>query len=195
MAITYPATYAIDAPPEIDRWRPFVQWILAIPHAIIQYFLQIVLQVVSVISWFAILFTGKMPEGLARFSAMALRYQYRLMSYSGFLHADYPPFEFPTTFEDPGGQPVRVDYEVALEDRNRLTVGLRFIWIIPAALFAMVVFLAAYVVWFIAIFAVLFTGRWPDGMRSFVIRALGVVVRLSAYAALLTDEYPPFELD
>jgi hypothetical protein len=42
---------------------------------------------------------------------------------------------------------------------------------------------------------VLFTGRWPDGLRDFVIKVMRWGVRVQAYFLLLTDEYPPFALD
>ena len=194
-ATTYPVGIEFDATPAMARWRPLVQWFLAIPHAIVQQALGAVTVVVAAISWFAILFTGRLPDGLARFSVMSMRYSARFLAYAGFLHTQYPPFDFTTSNEDPGGQPVRLAATPALEDRNRLTVGLRFIWAIPAAVFGMIILFAAYVVWLVAAIAVLVTGEWPEGMRSFVTRALGVWVRVTAYVLLLTDEYPPFELD
>ena len=45
---------------------------------------------------------------------------------------------------------------------------------------------------FIAWFAVIITGRWPDGLRDFVLGYLRWSTRLTGYAFLLTDEYPPF---
>jgi hypothetical protein len=47
----------------------------------------------------------------------------------------------------------------------------------------------------IAFFAVLFTGRWPDGLRSFLLGVMRWALRVEAYLLLLTDEYPPFSLD
>ena len=34
-AAPYPATFSLDAPLTMARWRPLAQWILAIPHFII----------------------------------------------------------------------------------------------------------------------------------------------------------------
>jgi hypothetical protein len=47
----------------------------------------------------------------------------------------------------------------------------------------------------IALFAVLFTGRWPAGLRHFTLGVLRWWLRVEAYLLLLTDEYPPFTLD
>ena len=152
-------------------------------------------QLVAVISWFAIVFTGKLPAGLADFQAMRIRYELRVLAYMGFLHDEYPPFAFDATSDEPGGTPVTAGFTPALEDRKRLTVLLRLIWMIPAAVFAVIIGIIQVVCMLLGFFAVLFTGRWPAGLQDFVISALRVGTRLNAYGLLLTDEYPPFALD
>jgi hypothetical protein len=177
------------------RWRPLVQWILALPHLILAGVIGRVGQVVGVISWFAIVFTGRLPEGLANFQCMAIRYQARAGAYAFFLYEDYPPFTFAMTAEEPGDSPLRVNLAAELENRNRLTVGLRILWLIPIALFAVVVAIGAFFVAIAGFFAVLFTGRWPEGMRRFLVGVTRLSVRVNAYGSLLVDEYPPFSLD
>ena len=191
----YPARIEVETPEQIDRWRALVQWIMAIPHLIIANVLEYVAMAVGVISWVAILFTGKLPEGLANFQIMIYRYTTRAETYAGFLYSAYPPFDFTTTAADSGGSPARIDFEPALTDRNRLTVGLRFLWAIPAILYAIVIAIVGIICWFLAFFAVLFTGRWPEGLRSWVMKMLRVATRANAYVLLLTDEYPPFSTD
>ena len=102
---TYPATLAYDPPDRIANWRPLVQWILAIPHYIVLYVLRIVAEVLAVVSWFIIVFTGRLPEGIANFQAMYLRYQARTFTYAGFLEEEYPPFGFDMLGADPGDYP------------------------------------------------------------------------------------------
>jgi uncharacterized membrane protein YjjP (DUF1212 family) len=87
-----------------------------------------------------------------------------------------------------------VDIAPQLEDRNRLTVGLRLIWIIPILVYSALVAIAAVLAVVGGAFAVLFTGRWPRSLRAFVINAGRLVLRVSAYARLLTDTYPSFAL-
>ena len=191
----YPAQLDVQTPDKVANWRPLVHWILVIPHYIIASFVIIVAEVVAIISWFAIVFTGKLPEGLANVTCMALRYQTRTFAYGGFLHEEYPPFDFTTTPADPGGTAVTVNFRPALGGRNRLTVGLRIFWLIPAAIVTFLILIVAAVCHFLAIFAVLFTGKWPDSWRNWVIKGLRASLRLSAYAFLLTDEYPPMNFD
>ena len=192
----YPATLEIDRADRIANWRPIVQWLLAIPHFIVLSFLNLVAEVVSIIGWFAIVFTGKLPEGLANLVCLYVRYNNRAVAYAGFLREEYPPFTFETVPADPGTYPpVRTGFVPELEDRNRLTVGFRFILVIPQLIVLSVLGLLAFLVFVLAFFAVLFTGRWPEGLRTFVVGVMRWSTRVTAYFYLLTDEYPPFSLE
>jgi hypothetical protein len=188
-----PVTLTFDAPEKVANWRPLVNWLLAIPHFVILYGLRILSQVVGIISWFAIVFTGSLPEGLANIQMMYMRYEMRTYTFVLFMRETYPPFAFGTTAYDGGeDSQVRVDFGPRLTERNRLTVAFRIILVIPHLVVLAVLGFAATVVTFIALFAVLFTGRWPDGMRSFVLNVYRWYLRVSTYFLLLTDEYPPF---
>ncbi len=192
----YPATFEVERAERIANWRPIVQWLLAIPHFLILYGLQLVARAVAVISWFAILFTGKLPEGLANLLCLYIRYNNRAGAYAGFLREEYPPFVFDTVAPDPGNYPpVRTGFAPELENRNRVTVGFRLILAIPQLIVVVVLGVAAVVVWLIGFFAVLFTGRWPEGLRTFVVGYMRWFTRVEAYVGLLTDEYPPFSLE
>jgi hypothetical protein len=193
---SYPATLSFDPPERVANWRPLVNWLLAIPHFIVLYALQILSEVVALISWFVILFTGKMPESFANVQAMYLRYEFRTYLFAGFLQEEYPPFDFTMSANDAGGaQRVRVDFTPELTNRNRVTVGLRIFLIIPQLIVLALLLFAGAIVHLIAFFAVLFTGKWPEGMRAFVLNVYGWYLRVSAYAALLTDRYPPFAFE
>lgn len=193
--MAYPATFEVQTPEEIANWRPLIQWVLAIPHLVLAYLLGTVVLAVAVASWFAIMFTGKLPEGLANVQAMILRYGLRAVAYAGFLHEEYPPFDFTPLSADPGSTPTSASYIPSLEDRNRLTVRLRIFWIIPAMLYAIAIVLVGLVVHFVSFFVVVVTGRWPTGLRAWVVRSWQVSNRYRAYGSLLTDEYPPFSTD
>lgn len=192
----YPASFSFDPPERIANWRPLVHWLLVIPHLLVVTALQRVAQALALISWFAIVFTGRLPAGIARFQAMYIRYAIRTATYTGFLREEYPPFTLDTTTTDPGDDPrVHVEVEPQIEDRNRLTTGFRLILALPHLIVLALFAIALTVVAIIGFFAVLFTGQWPEALRTF---ALGVGrwwVRVQAYLLLLTDDYPPFTLD
>ncbi len=172
-----------------------VQWLLAIPHFMVLYALRTVVEVLAVISWFLIVFTGRLPDGIAKVQAMYLRYQARVTLYAGFLQEEYPPFNYDTISPDPGDVlRLRVNLQPELQDRNRVTVGFRLILAIPPAIVLVALWIAAAVILIIGFFAVLFTGRWPQGMRDFVVNVIRYQLRFEAYLSLLTDRYPPFAL-
>jgi hypothetical protein len=190
----YPAWLVVEPLTEIGRWRPMFQWVLAIPHIIVVQVLGYVAQIVGLISWFAILFTGKMPAGLAGAQMMVTRYTTRTYAYVVGMRDEYPPFDFSTS-ADADEYAARVLFRPALTDRNRLTVLLRLFWMIPAAIVTLIIGIIAFVCWVIGAWAVLFTGRWPIGLRTWVLKGLRAGLRLNAYALLLTDEYPPLSFD
>ena len=172
-----------------------VHWLALIPHLILLEILQQLAWLLNLFGWLAIVFTGRLPKGMADFQSMYLRYSTRVYAYFDFLHERYPPFAFEMSASEPGDTPVTVNIEPQLTDRNRLTVFFRLILVIPALVFTVVTGIVSAVMVVLGFFAVLFIGRWPSGMRGFVVSWLGVNLRLNAYLHLLTDEYPPFKLN
>jgi len=83
-----------DAKAELHRGMPLVKWFLAIPHLIILCFLYIAVAICTIISWFAILFTGNYPRGLFDFVVGVIRWTLRVSVYAFLLTTDqYPPFK------------------------------------------------------------------------------------------------------
>lgn len=77
----------------LNRWLPLVKWFLAIPHLIVLAVLEIAALVVTIIAWFAILFTGTYPRGMFDFVVGVMRWALRVMAYALILVTDkYPPF-------------------------------------------------------------------------------------------------------
>jgi hypothetical protein len=191
----YPASFTFDPADRVANWRPLVHWLFAIPHLAILYALQTLTEVLSIVSWFSIVFTGKVPVGIVNVQSMTMRYSIRTWTYVLFMREEYPPFAFVTATADPGEDArLRVDFTPQLEDRNRLTVAFRLILVIPQLVVLAALFIAAFVVSVVGFFAVLFTGRWPAGARQFVLDVARWSLRVQSYLLLLHDEYPPFSL-
>ncbi len=193
-AAGFPLQLDLDAPDTIARWRPLVHWLLAIPQLIVLYALGIVQGVLWFLSFFAILFTGRMPESFFGFMAMTHRYQWRVTTFALFMRESYPPFEFPTVGPDPATDPARFSVEAS----PQLSRGLIFVkWLlaVPHYVVLFFLFIALSVVAIIGFFAVLITGRWPESLRAFVIGVIRWANRVSVYTYLMTDTYPPFSLD
>ncbi len=78
---------------ELNRWLPLVKWLLALPHYVVLFFLDIAATGAVIIAWFAILFSGHYPRGLFHFVEGVLRWHNRVLAYAFLLITDqYPPF-------------------------------------------------------------------------------------------------------
>ncbi len=88
----YPLTYEVDYPEQLNRWRPFVHWLLLLPHFILLLALYSVALVVYPIVFLAILFTKRFPRGLFDFMVGIGRWGSRVSAYSACLTDKYPPF-------------------------------------------------------------------------------------------------------
>jgi hypothetical protein len=84
-----------DVERDLNQWLPLVKWLLAIPHFIALFFLDLALIGVVIGAWFAILVTGRYPRGLFDFAEAVLAWNNRVLGYAITLVTDvYPPFSF-----------------------------------------------------------------------------------------------------
>ena len=141
----------------------------------------------AVVSWFTIVIAGQHIAGIRQFTLFYLRWRVRVIAYLMLLEDQYPPFgdtPYPASVAvvDPAGP------------RDRLTVGLRILLVIPHALVVFLLLCAWWVTTVIAWFAILLTGSYPQGLYEFGVGVLRWFMRVEAYMLLLVDEYPPFSL-
>ena len=170
-----------------NRGTVAIRFILAIPHLILVSLWANVVGIVAFIHWFIQVFTGRRNRSLCDFTVLWLDYAARVYGYTGLLFDRYPAF-----ITDQGNTPVQFAMRVEEEPVNRLTVGLRFIWAIPAIVIAGVLGIAIFVLTVLGWFAILFTGRLPAGSHAFLVKAHRYTLQQSAYVYLVTDEYPKY---
>lgn len=184
----------VDSPYEIARWRPLVNWVLFIPHGVILYALQILARAVFLVYWLMLLFTGKLHPGLYRVMAMYERYNARATGFLCGFSETYPPFDFTNdTMDNNAYPPVRLHLPPVPASVPRSSV-LNVFKAIPHYIVLMVFFIGAAFVAIAGWFAVLFTGRWPEGMRGFLVRVSNYQYRIWTYVTMVENDYPAFGL-
>jgi Domain of unknown function (DUF4389) len=179
-------TYDVGYEEARNRLTVAFRIILAIPHLIVSQVWGYLAQILALIQWFVILFTGKRNEGMWNLQQGWLNYYARVMGYTDLLYDQYPAFG-----TDPGTVPVRsaISYE---ETANRLTSALRLIWMIPAAIIGAIMSIAAFVVVVISWFSIVITGKQSRGMWDFVLKVVRFTLQVQSYGLLMTDTYPKF---
>ncbi len=214
-AARYPLTMEARLDPDLSTWMWLVKWLLAIPHMLVFVLLWIAFLALSLVAGVAILFTGRYPRGIFDFNVGVLRWSWRVSYYafSGGLGTDrYPPFSL-------GPEP---DYPATLdvEYPERLSRGLVLVkwWLLAIPHYIVVAVIAgggfgwqtddgASIGWgptggglvgvltLVAAVILLVTGSYPRSLFDLIVGLNRWVYRVVAYAALMTDEYPPFRLD
>lgn len=210
---SYPVRVDASLDARLSRWLWLVKWLLLIPHYIVLMFLWIAFVALSVAAFFAILVAGRYPRGIFEFNVGVLRWTWRVQYYAaGAFGTDrYPPFALA---EDPS-----YPAHLAIDYPSRLSRGLVLVkWWLLAIPHYIVVGLftggGAWAAWragadnadwggwgligvlaVIAAVALLATGRYPEQIFDFVLGLNRWVLRVAAYAGLMTDSYPPFRLD
>lgn len=194
LANAYPAQLDFRGDRHIDRWRPLVQWILAIPQLLIAGALSTLRNVLTLVAFFTVLFTGRIPRSLFDAIAMTFRYEWRVVSYALFLHEDYPPFDFTPDAADDGVEPHTIVTFAYPEQMSRWRPLVKWLLAVPHYVVLFVLSIAAMFVVIAGFFAVLFTGEYPIGPRNFLVGVYRYNLRVQAYIGLLTDQYPPFKI-
>ncbi|AXH95633.1 DUF4389 domain-containing protein [Ornithinimicrobium avium] len=205
----------LTAPPVPDRlsrglW--LVKWILVVPHVVVLALLWPAFVVLSAVALVSILVTGRYPRAIFDFNVGVLRWTWRVSYYSyGVLGTDrYPPF----TLQDVPDYPARLDIDYPGQlSRGRALVqwwllvlphylvlgaftyaGVRLADQLGRADLVLDLGLVS-VLTLIVGFALLFTGRYPQGLYDLLLGISRWTLRVGGYAALMTDVYPPFRLD
>src|SRR5262249_45991978 len=157
--------------------------LLAIPHVAILWALQFVVRILFFISFFTVLFTKKNP--FVGFQSMVMRYGWRTFSFVWWMRNEYPPFDFTPTAADDGVDQASVVVREPGE-MNRWLVLVKWLLLIPHYIVLALLGIGVAVVLLINFFIVLFTGRWNEGMRNFVVGVLRWYTRVDGYFLFLT---------
>ncbi len=191
---TYAARLTIDYPDRaLDRASTLLRVLYIIPIGIVVAAIGshgaaggslLVLPVLAMI-----VLRQKYPRWWFNFSLELARFETRVFSYLALMSDRYP------STDDAQSVHLDLDYPDVKKDLNRWLPLVKWLLAIPH--YIVLAFLAIGAVFAVvaAWFAVLFTGRYPRGLFSYVEGVFRWGLRVEAYAFLLvTDRYPPFRL-
>lgn len=164
---------------------------MALPHLFLLIFLQLWSAILNFITFWVILFTGEFPEGMFKFQLNLRRWNLRLQARMMNLSDGYPAFGLESEDEN-----IIIELERPVKS-NRISILLRQIFgifyvLIPHVFCLYFVMIGMSFVQFIAFWVVLFTGKFPVGMHTFIVGVLRWQFRLDAFMSFMTDTYPPF---
>lgn len=184
----YPVQFEVDPPTSQGRLSILFRGLLVIPHVIVLSFLGLAAGIVITFAWFTILFAGRFPAGMLRFTIGFSRWAARANAYGSLLTDRYPPF----SMDEEPDYPVRLIVAEQTTGRNRLTTFFRCILLIPHEIVLSLLGIPLAFVALVAWVAGVALGRVPGGLHNFLYGYTLWTERASAYAYLLVDEYPPF---
>jgi hypothetical protein len=188
----YPISY--EAAPALEgrnRLTTFFRYFYVLLQLIVASIYGFVAEIVAVIAWFAIVFTGRYPQGLYDFNAGYLRMSSRVNSCLYLLTDEWPPFGG----DEAPDYPVRIGAPPPLDKYDRLKTGLRLIIGIPVFLLAIVQSIIVQICALIGWFAILFTGKLPEGLFNPIRSGVAYLTRATGYFLLLTEDWPPFSYE
>jgi len=187
----FPLTYEIQRQEEYNRWLPLVKWLLVIPNIFVLAFVVIAALFAWIGSFFAVLVTGRYPEGIFNFLVGVGRWTARVGAYVCLLTDKYPPFTTAVTPED------TVVYDLAYPEQgvDRWRPLVHWILIIPYHIIAVVLGYVVGIITFFSLFTILFTKKIPQGLFDIALNGIRWQARSNVYGAWMVTKYPPFEWD
>ena len=167
-------------------------WVLLIylPHLFCLAFLSVAWVGCTVIAWLAILGTASYPARLYHFVTRILQWKVRVALCMVGLTDGYPSLGLGTNDE--------LMYPLIIRQVrfSRVHGILRFFSLIyvgiPHGICLLFRQIAGIILFVVAFFAVLFTGKYPKGMHDFQVGNFRWGMRVMAYITMLSDRYPPF---
>jgi Domain of unknown function (DUF4389) len=187
--LEYPVSFQADYVESHSRLTSFFRGLLAIPVLLWVGIYGIAALFVWIAAWFAIVFTGRYPEGMYRFMADFITVEVGATSYNALMVDPYPPF----TAGSKPDYPIRMQFDGPLPKYSRLKTFFRGILAIPIYIARYVAQIMLNVCAFFAWIMCTLTAKLPRGLFDPMVLASSYIARSDAYLFLLTETYPPIQ--
>lgn len=187
----YPVAFEADFVEQRSRLKTFFRLLLVLPWAVVAIAWALGSLFATICAWFAIVATGRYPQGLYEFNAKALRYLNRVNGFQHLMTDELPPFD--------GGEhpeyPVRLEIAPPQAEYSRLKALFRIVLLIPIFVVLYVVDVGLRVIGFLAWCTIVLIGREPRGLYDLLKWCVAYQARAASYHWLMTETYPPLSPD
>lgn len=185
-AASYPVWYDVPSVERHNRASIFFRGLLVLPQLIALGASWYLAWLITAIAWLIGIFSGRYKPSLARIPLAILRWNANVQTYLALLRDEYPPFGsglYPCILELP-----------LQEQQGRASIFFRGLLVLPHLVVGQALGMALCAVVILVWFTLLFTARYPEGLRRLVVGLLRWQTRVAAYALLLRGDFPPFSL-
>jgi len=162
--------------------------VLSIPWVIVSVLYGFAAILAAFAAWFALMFTGRYPEGLYNFVSGFVRFYARFNGWFYLLTDEWPAFNG----RPDDSYPIRLAIPAPQEEYSRLKTFFRLIHAIPVLLISYVMNILVQVMGVIALVVLVFTAKLPEWVYKPLRAGTAYQAKACAYFLFLTEEWPPF---
>lgn len=185
----YPTRFDVAYPERMSRLKTLLRIFLLLPVMLAAGIIAELVYIGVLVGYMTVFWRKKYPDWLFRGNAGGMGFLARSAAYGLLVTDRFPSFA-------PEDSPVSLDFDQPPSGQlSRWRVLLwKSVLLLPMAIVLNFVYLALFVVSFLAWFAILFTGNYPRGLFGFSVGVQRWYWRMTSYLVSFNDRYPPYAI-